>query len=102
LIALFSSTPPTKVYGAIPSPQQFVGGSRTGVTIKSFSSIKSESESRSEIKQLLISISSPYAPSFVANTPLLHLPIPCFVMKGNILVFHIYHVPLYKEGTISK
>jgi hypothetical protein len=84
--------PPTNVYGVVPSPQQFVGDNTTCVTIENSNSIKSEPKSRLETKQIIISINNPSTPSFVANTTLLHLPIPCFVMKGNILVFQIYHV----------
>jgi hypothetical protein len=58
--------------------------------------MKNELESKSESNQIIIFINIPSAPSFVANTALLHLPIPCFVMKGNILVFHIYPIPVNK------
>jgi hypothetical protein len=37
----------------------------------------------------------------VANTPLLHLPIPCSVTEGNILVSHIYPVPFYKKVQLA-
>jgi len=102
VIALLSGTSPTKVYGAVPSPQQFPGGRTTCVTTESSSSIKSELESKSELEQILILVSNPSALAFAANTPLPHLPIPCFVMKGNILVSHICLVPFYKESTIGK
>jgi hypothetical protein len=102
LIALFFGTPPTKVYSAIPSPQQFAWGSTIDVTTKSSNSIKNDPKSRLKTKQILIYVGNPFAPTFVVNTHLLHLPIPCFVMKSKIFVFHIYHVPLYKEGTIRK
>jgi len=74
--------PPTKVYGAVPPPQQLAGGSTTGVTTESSSSIKSEPESRSATEQIPISVSSPSAPAFVANTPLLHLPNLCSITEG--------------------
>ncbi|KAH8946170.1 hypothetical protein BDL97_12G078900 [Sphagnum fallax] len=74
--------PPTKVYGAVPPPQQLAGGSTTGVTTESSSSIKIEPESRSITEQIPIPVSSPTAPAFVANTPLLHLPIPCSITEG--------------------
>ncbi|CAM6037443.1 unnamed protein product [Sphagnum compactum] len=83
--------PPTKVYGAVPPPQQLAGGSTTGVTTESSSSIKSEPESRSATEQIPISVSSPSAPAFVANTPLLHLPIPCSITEGNILNSNPYN-----------
>jgi hypothetical protein len=73
---------PTKVYGAVPPPQQLAGGSTTGVTTESSSSIKSEPESRSATEQIPMSVSSPSAPVFVSNTPLLHLPIPCSITEG--------------------
>jgi hypothetical protein len=83
--------PPTKVYGAVPPPQHLAGGSTTGVTTEGSSSIKSEPESRSATEQIPISVSSPSAPAFVANTPLLHLPIPYSITEGNILVSNVYH-----------
>lgn len=88
--------PPTKVYGAVPPPQQLAGGSTTGVTTESSSSIKIEPESRSATEQIPIPVSSPTAPAFAANTPLLHLPIPCSITEGNILVSNIYPVPFYE------
>ncbi|CAM6036938.1 unnamed protein product [Sphagnum compactum] len=64
--------PPTKVYGAVPPPQQLAEGGAT----ESFSSIKSEPESRLAADQVQISVSNTPA-------PLLPVSIPGSVKQGR-------------------
>ncbi|CAK9237075.1 unnamed protein product [Sphagnum troendelagicum] len=64
--------PPTKVYGAVPPPQQLAGGGAT----ESFSSIKSEPESRLAADQVQTSVSNTPA-------PLLPVSIPGSVKQGR-------------------
>ncbi|CAK9250062.1 unnamed protein product [Sphagnum jensenii] len=57
--------PPTKVYGAVPPPQQLAGGGAT----ESFSSIKSEPESRLAADQVQTSVSNTPAPLLPVSIP---------------------------------
>ncbi|CAM6009540.1 unnamed protein product [Sphagnum balticum] len=72
--------PPTKVYGAVPPPQQLAGGGAT----ESFSSIKSEPESRLAADQVQISVSNTPA-------PLLPVSIPGSVKQGSIMNVNSYN-----------
>ncbi|CAK9238275.1 unnamed protein product [Sphagnum jensenii] len=72
--------PPTKVYGAVPPPQQLAGGGAT----ESFSSIKSEPESRLAADQVQTSVSNTPA-------PLLPVSIPGSVKQGSIMNVNSYN-----------
>jgi hypothetical protein len=79
--------PPTKVYGAVPPPQQLAGGGAT----ESFSSIKSDPESRLAADQVQTSVSNTPA-------PLLPVSIPGSVKQGSIMVSGIQPVSFCMEG----
>ncbi len=79
--------PPTKVYGAVPPPQQLARGEAT----ESFSSIKSEPESRLAADQVQISVSN-------TPGPLLPVSIPGSVKQGSIMVSGIQPVSFCMEG----